>query len=176
MIPARRRAAVALGANLGEAEATLRAAVAALAAQAGALRAVSSRHASAPLEASGPEFLNAVLTLDTPLAPLALLDCLQAIEQDHGRTRPYRNAPRTLDLDLILLEDAEGRPLRMDHPRLVLPHPRWLERAFVLQPLAEIWPEAVPAGALAAVAGQAIRRLPGGGAWALAHTASPLNP
>lgn len=161
-----RTAAIALGANLGEAEATLRAAVAALAAGVGRLRAVSSRHASAPVDAQGPEFLNAVLTLDTELAPLDLLDRLQAVELAHGRTRPYRNAPRTLDLDLILVEEADGRRLHLDHPRLVLPHPRWLDRAFVLLPLAEIWPAAVPPEALAAVAGQAIRRLPGGGAWA----------
>ena len=73
---------------------------------------------------------------DTTLAPMDLLDALQAIEQAHGRERPYRNAPRTLDLDLLLYGD-----LTLDTPRLTLPHPRLGERAFVLRPLLEIAPE-----------------------------------
>ncbi len=98
--------------------------------------AASSIWRSAPVEASGPDFLNAVVALDTVLAPLDLLDALQAIEQIHGRERPYRNAPRTLDLDLLLYGD-----LALATPRLTLPHPRLGERAFVLRPLLEIAPE-----------------------------------
>jgi 2-amino-4-hydroxy-6-hydroxymethyldihydropteridine diphosphokinase len=98
--------------------------------------ALSSAWRSAPVDAGGPDFLNAVAALDTALAPLELLDALQAIELAHGRERPYRHAPRTLDLDLLLYGDV-----RLDTPRLTLPHPRLGERAFVLCPLLEISPE-----------------------------------
>ena len=83
------------------------------------------------------------------------LTLTQAIETAEGRQRPWRNAPRTLDLDLLLYGQQ-----RLDTPRLTLPHPRMLQRAFVLWPLAEIAPALVPPEALAAVAGQAIERLP----------------
>ena len=78
-----------------------------------------------------------MVALDTTLSPLALLDALQAIERQHGRERPYRNAPRTLDLDLLLF----GEQIITDS-RLTVPHPRLLERAFVVYPLLEIAPHA----------------------------------
>ena len=131
------RAYVGLGANLGDdLGATLTQAALHLAALPGTrVVALSSAWRSAPVDATGPDFLNAVAALDTELAPLALLDALQAIEQAHGRERPYRNAPRTLDLDLLLHGDVV-----MDTPRLTLPHPRLGQRAFVLRPLLEIAP------------------------------------
>ncbi|MEO6278037.1 2-amino-4-hydroxy-6-hydroxymethyldihydropteridine diphosphokinase [Roseateles sp.] len=132
------RAYVGLGANLGaDLRATLTQAAQALAALPGSrLSALSSAWRSAPVDAGGPDFLNAVAALDTALAPIELLDALQAIELAHGRERPYRNAPRTLDLDLLLYGD-----LTLATPRLALPHPRLGERAFVLRPLLEIAPE-----------------------------------
>ncbi|RTL21492.1 MAG: 2-amino-4-hydroxy-6-hydroxymethyldihydropteridine diphosphokinase [Burkholderiales bacterium] len=134
----RTRAYVGLGANLGaDPAATLAEAVRGLAALgATEVVALSSIWRSAPVKAVGPDFLNAVAALDTGLAPLELLDGLQAIEQVHGRERPYRNAPRTLDLDLLMFGDLVLRT-----PRLTLPHPRLGERAFVLRPLLEIAPE-----------------------------------
>jgi 2-amino-4-hydroxy-6-hydroxymethyldihydropteridine diphosphokinase len=121
----------------------------------------SSLYRSAPLGyVEQPDFLNAVAELDTVLEPEQLLDRLQEIENRHGRERPFPNAPRTLDLDLLL----HGERV-MQSPRLSLPHPRMHERAFVLEPLAEIAPQAVipgrgPIGELrAACAGQAIERL-----------------
>lgn len=127
---------IGLGANLGDLPATLRAALAALSALPHSrLSAVSSAWRSAPVEAGGPDYLNAVAQLQTRLTPLALLDALQGIELDHGRERPYRNAPRTLDLDLLAVEG-----LILDLPRLRLPHPRLHQRAFVLRPLLELAP------------------------------------
>jgi 2-amino-4-hydroxy-6-hydroxymethyldihydropteridine diphosphokinase len=127
---------IGLGANLGDARAVLEAALQALAAMPGtrSLRR-SSFYRSAPIESSGPDYLNAVAELQTGLAPIELLHALQAIERDHGRERPYRNAPRTLDLDLLLHDD-----LRLATPELTLPHPRAHQRAFVLLPLAELAP------------------------------------
>lgn len=149
------RAYVALGANLGDAQAAV---VRALTDLGGLpqtrLVARSSLYRSAPVDAGGPDFINAVAALETQLSPLDLLDELQRLELEAGRERPYRNAPRTLDLDLLLHGDA-----RIAEPRLVVPHPRMHERAFVLLPLAEIAPERVDAAQLAAVAGQAIQRL-----------------
>lgn len=132
------RAYVGLGANLGaDLSATLTRAALSFEAMPGtSVVALSSVWRSAPIDAVGPDFLNAVVALDTSLEPLELLDALQAIEQAHGRERPYRNAPRTLDLDLLLYAD-----LVLETPRLTLPHPRLGERAFVLRPLLEIAPE-----------------------------------
>ena len=146
---------IGLGANLGDARAALRVAVRALAALPGTrvLR-VSSLYRSAPVDAGGPDYLNAVAELDTTLAPLELLHALQRIEQAAGRERPYRNAPRTLDLDILLFGDEA-----MDTPTLTVPHPRMKERAFVLLPLAEIAPGQVSAEWLAAVQGQRLERL-----------------
>ncbi|MBN8750692.1 2-amino-4-hydroxy-6-hydroxymethyldihydropteridinepyrophosphokinase [Xylophilus ampelinus] len=146
---------VGIGGNLGDAQATVERAVEALAQLPGSRRvACSSLYRSAPVDAGGPDFVNAVAALETTLTAPALLAALQRIEQAEGRERPYRNAPRTLDLDLLLYGDG-----RIDSPALVVPHPRMEQRAFVLQPLAEIAPARVPATALAAVADQAIRRL-----------------
>lgn len=157
------RAFVALGANLGDAAATLRGAVEALAALAQTrLVACSSLYRSAPVDAAGPDFVNAVAELETALDPAALLDALQAIEQRFGRVRGERNAPRTLDLDLLLHGDAV-----LDTARLRLPHPRLHRRAFVLVPLAEIAPGLHLPGLggvqrfLPGVADQAVERLPG---------------
>lgn len=155
------RAFVGLGANLGNARATLQAAFAALSELPGTrLVACSSVYCSAPVDAAGPDFYNAVAALDTELSPGALLDDLLALELRFGRERPYRNAPRTLDMDLLL----HGQ-IQCETPRLSLPHPRAHERAFVLAPLAELAPDLVLPGRgpvqalLAAVAAQRIQRL-----------------
>jgi 2-amino-4-hydroxy-6-hydroxymethyldihydropteridine diphosphokinase len=99
------------------------------------LRRASSLYRSAPVEAQGPDFYNAVAEVETALEPLELLHALQAIELAHGRERPYRNAPRTLDLDLLFCDD-----LVLEQPGLSLPHPRLHLRAFVLEPLLELSP------------------------------------
>jgi len=158
---------IGLGANLGDARATLRDALTALQALArpGSF-AASSLWGSAPIDSSGPDYVNAVARLRTDLAPHALLDALQAIEQRFGRERPYRNAPRTLDLDVLLygVQGDDGGRVLAD-ARLVLPHPRAARRAFVLAPLAELWPHGAIPGAgrvdalLAAVAGDAAQRV-----------------
>ena len=129
---------VALGANLGEAETTVRAAIAALGRLPGTqLVAASSLYRTAPLEVPEPQpdYINAVARLATTLTPHALLDELLALEARFGRVRPYRWAPRALDLDLLLYGDVV-----LDTPRLVLPHPRLHRRAFVLEPLLELDP------------------------------------
>ncbi len=154
----RRRAYVGIGANLGDAVQTVRAAAERL--QPLGLKRLSSLYRSAPIDASGPDFINAVAELDSPLRPLDLLRELQAIEQDFGRERPYRNAPRTLDLDLLLHGDE-----RLTGETLTLPHPRLHQRAFVLLPLLELAPalHAPGLGALTdhlpAVAGQRLERM-----------------
>ena len=134
---------IGLGANLGDARATLRDALIALQplALVGSFSA-SSLYGSAPVDSSGPDYVNAVARLRTELAPHALLDALQAIEQDFGRQRPYRNAPRTLDLDVLLfgVQGTHGG-ITLSDPRLTLPHPRAAQRSFVLAPLAELWPD-----------------------------------
>lgn len=148
-------ACVALGANLGDAADTVQQALHKLAALPETrLVIASSLYRTAPYEAQGPDFINAVALLDTQLEPHALLHALQAIELQSGRERPYKNAPRTLDLDLIFYGDVTLETLE-----LTLPHPRWHERAFVLLPLAEICPERVTAAQLNAVRSQAIQRL-----------------
>jgi len=127
---------IGLGANLGDARGTLDDALRELAGLPGTqVSAVSATYRSAPIDSSGPDYLNSVARLDTQLSPTALLAALQRIEQAHGRERPYRNAPRTLDLDVLLYG-----ALQIDLPELVVPHPRLHERAFVLLPLAEIAP------------------------------------
>ena len=121
----------------------------------------SSLYRSAPLgyEAQ-PEFINAVARLDTELAAAELLAGLQAIEAEHGRRRSFANAPRSLDLDLLLFGDQ-----RISRPQLTVPHPRMHERAFVLVPLIEIAPDAqIPgrgsaAALAAALAPQKIARI-----------------
>ena len=159
------RAWIGLGANLGNAQATLTAALAELARLPDStLGAVSSIWRSAPIDSSGPDYLNAVAEISTALSPLELLDALQAIELGAGRERPYRNAPRTLDLDIVRFAD-----LTMTTERLTLPHPRWNERAFVLQPMAELLGaqvlESLPAALQQQVKDQRIERLVGPEEW-----------
>jgi 2-amino-4-hydroxy-6-hydroxymethyldihydropteridine diphosphokinase len=158
-----RLAYVGLGANLGDPLAALRSAAQALASHpAVAAWQASPLYRTAPVDADGPAFVNAVVALDTPLAPEALLEVLQAIEQAHGRERPYRHAPRTLDLDLLLHGEA-----RRDTPTLTLPHPRLHQRAFVLRPLLDLAPGLTVEGLgplsdwLPTVADQAIEPLAG---------------
>lgn len=96
----------------------------------------SSLYRTAPLGYDDqPDFINAVARLETSLAPLALLRALLALEDTHGRERPFPNAPRVLDLDLLLYDD-----IAMQTPELTLPHPRMQTRGFVMLPLAEIAP------------------------------------
>lgn len=149
------RAYVAIGANLGDARAAVLRAMTDLDALPGS-RVVSrsSLYRSAPVDAGGPDFINAVVALETGLAPEPLLRELQRLELGAGRERPYRNAPRTLDLDLLYHGDAV-----MATPALTLPHPRISERAFVLLPLAEIAPDRVTQAQLRRVADQRIERL-----------------
>ena len=128
---------VGLGANLGDAAAALAFALAEMGSmQQSRVVATSSIYRSAPLDSAGPDYLNAVAELRTRLSPLALLHELQRIETLRGRERPYRNAPRTLDLDLLV---HAGQTITSDE--LTLPHPRLHERAFVLRPLAELAPD-----------------------------------
>ena len=144
------KACVAIGANLGDAAATVLRAMQMLGQLADtSVVKCSSLYRTAPHEAQGPDFINAAVVLQTHLTPLALLHALQAIEQQEGRERPYKNAPRTLDLDLIFYGDVQ-----LLTPELTLPHPRWSTRAFVLHPLAEIWPDRVSAAMLQAVVDQ----------------------
>ncbi|MDO8890004.1 MAG: 2-amino-4-hydroxy-6-hydroxymethyldihydropteridine diphosphokinase [Hydrogenophaga sp.] len=146
---------VALGANLGDATQALRDALKALGDTPGVrLVRASSLYRTAPVQSTGPDYVNAVAEVSTTLTAPALLDALQAIEDGAGRQRPYRNAPRTLDLDLLLYGSA-----RIDSPRLTVPHPRMAQRAFVLVPLAEIARALVSAGQLAAVADQTIEKI-----------------
>jgi 2-amino-4-hydroxy-6-hydroxymethyldihydropteridine diphosphokinase len=132
-----------LGSNLGNPTQTVEDAIEALAALRGSLlKAISSLFRTAPVGLSKqPDFINAVVALDTRLGPRELLDELFAVEARFGRQRSMKNAPRTLDLDLLLYGDTI-----MDDPALTLPHPRMHERAFVLAPLAEIAPDLVIPG------------------------------
>lgn len=146
------RVYVGLGANLGDrGEALLQALQAMAALPHTQLVAVSSLYSSAPVDAAGPDYLNAVAALDTAQAPEAFLQALQAVELAAGRERPYRNAPRTLDLDIVRWGDAQ-----LHTPSLTVPHPRMYERAFVLLPLAELQAPGISAAHLAAVADQRI--------------------
>lgn len=161
------RTAIGLGANLGDARAALAAAVDGLQALPGVqgLR-VSRLYRSAPLDAQGPDYLNAVALLHCPLDGADLLRALQALERAAGRLRPYRNAPRTLDLDLLL----HGTQL-LHLPQLQVPHPRLHLRRFALQPLLELWPDAVIPGRGAAadllpsVMGQVVQVVDEAEAW-----------
>ena len=134
---------IALGSNLENPAAQVRAGFAALAALPSTkLTMKSSLYRSAAVGfAEQPEFINAVAAVDTALAPRALLPALLEIERRHGRVREFLNAPRTLDLDLLLYGD-----IRLDEPELTIPHPRMHLRAFVLAPLAEIAPQCVIPG------------------------------
>jgi len=156
------KAFIGLGANLGDPEAQVRRALAALADLPGTrLVTASSFYRSAPVGVvAQPDFINAVAEIETALGARALLEALLAAERRFGRRRDFPGAPRTLDLDLLLYGDRV-----IAEPGLVVPHPRMHERAFVLAPLAEIAPDiAIPgkgrAGALlAACADQKIQKL-----------------
>lgn len=146
---------IALGANLGDAQSTVRDAVR----QVGALPQTqllgsSSLYRTAPIESSGDDYINAVVKVLTTLPAYSLLSLLQKIEQSAGRERPYRNAPRTLDLDLLLFGSST-----IDSAVLTVPHPRMCERAFVLLPLLEIAPDLVSAADVQRVADQGVERL-----------------
>jgi 2-amino-4-hydroxy-6-hydroxymethyldihydropteridine diphosphokinase len=131
------RVAIALGSNLGDRDAYLRSALAALQPVLDHLR-VSTFHDTAPVGVGAqPTFLNAAAVGETALDARALLDTLLAVERECGRVRPFPGAPRTLDLDLILYDDA----IIDEAPTLIVPHPRFRERRFVLEPLAEIAPD-----------------------------------
>lgn len=131
------RAFIGLGANLGDAQRALTEAVEALRALQGVSELVESRrYRSAPIDSTGPDYINAVVSVSTTLTPQALLAGMQGIESAHGRQRPYRNAPRTLDLDLLLYGDQ-----MLATEALTVPHPRLHQRAFVLHPLAELAPD-----------------------------------
>lgn len=147
---------IGLGANLGDARASVLQAVQAIAGLDGvALTRQSSLYASAPVDSHGPDYINAVIGVLTRRKPLELLLLLQDIELRAGRVRVYRNDPRTLDLDLLLHGST-----RIDTPALTLPHPRIWHRAFVLLPLSEIAPELVGVEELRLVERQRIVRLP----------------
>jgi 2-amino-4-hydroxy-6-hydroxymethyldihydropteridine diphosphokinase len=136
-------AVIGLGANLGDPVAQLRAAIAAL----GALPrtrvlAVSSFYRTAPVGfLDQPDFVNAAVAVDTGLAPRALLDALASIERAAGRERTFKDAPRLIDLDILLYDERV-----VDEPALAIPHPRLHERAFALAPLVEVAPDAVVPG------------------------------
>jgi 2-amino-4-hydroxy-6-hydroxymethyldihydropteridine diphosphokinase len=136
---------IALGANLGDATASLQLAISQLADLAkrtnGKLIGQSKLYVTKPWQAQGPDFTNAVIAITTTLAPHELLKELQAIEGSFGRERPYKNAPRTLDLDILLIDD-----LIIHTASLTVPHPRMHERRFVLEPLLDIAPDLVIPG------------------------------
>lgn len=136
-------ALIGLGSNLDDPIAQVRSALVALStALETRLISQSSLYRSAPIGPAGqPDYVNAVAMVATTLAPLALLDTLQAIEQAHGRVRAQHWGPRTLDLDLLLYGNQQ-----INDARLVVPHPEMHKRAFVLVPLSEISPTALLPG------------------------------
>ena len=126
--------AIGIGANLGDAKTTVIRTIQTL----GDHDAFTHIHASSlyrsePIDSTGPDYINAAVTAQTKLTPEQTLMALQAIENASGRERPYTNAPRTLDLDLLLYDSVQ-----MNSATLTLPHPRMHLRAFVLIPLAQI--------------------------------------
>ncbi len=130
------RAFVALGSNLGEREETLRSALSSLEMEDTHVKRVSSFHDTKPVGfLEQPLFLNGAVELETLQEPFELLQFLHRIEAEHGRVRDVKWGPRTLDLDLLLYDD-----LVTEQEALVIPHPRMLERKFVLMPLCEIAP------------------------------------
>lgn len=146
---------IAIGANLGHPAETVSQAMIEMDRIPGvSVRSRSSLYGTAPIDSSGPDYVNAVVEVSTSLTAPALLAQLQTLENLAGRARPYWNAPRTLDLDILLFGSAT-----MASETLVVPHPRMTERAFVLVPLAEIAPLAVTDAQLDAVRTQQIARL-----------------
>lgn len=149
---------IGIGANLGDAQQAVRQAIEDLACLPGVeLLVASSLYRTAPIDSSGPDYINAVAALQTPLSAPDLLLRLQTLETGAGRERPYRNAPRTLDLDLLLYGDAS-----IASAHLTVPHPRMWERAFVVRPLAEIAPEMVSHQAITRLINQRIEKLNAG--------------
>lgn len=152
---------IGLGANLGDAQVALLQAADELAQMPFTEQfELSPLYRSAPIDSSGPDYINAVASFNTVLTARQLLLALQDIEQRHGRLRPYRNAPRTLDLDLLLFGEQ-----KIQEPDLIVPHPRMHERAFVLQPLSDLSPDLIlaqgpVAALLAACSDQALARIP----------------
>lgn len=146
---------LALGANLGDAQANVLQAMTAMQSWPHTrLVRASSLYRTAPVDADGPDYINAVVELQTCLSPQALLQQCQWQEQVAGRQRPYHHAPRTLDIDILLYGEQQ-----LHTPELTLPHPRMTQRAFVLLPLAEIASHQVTPQQLQAVADQRIERL-----------------
>lgn len=156
------RAFVAFGSNLEAPQQQVNAAIAALAQEPGlALVKASSLYRTAPVGyLDQPDFINAVAEFETTLEPLQLLETLLSVEERFGRVRTFRNAPRVLDLDLLLVDGV-----CLVTETLTLPHPRMHERAFVMVPLAEIAPEQAigehgrAAELVAGLDGQGIERL-----------------
>lgn len=135
------KAVIALGSNLGDRELNIDSAVAEIA-KIIEVTHLSTNHETDPVGGPDqPKYLNAVLIAESLLAPDELLKALLAIESRLGRVRDIHWGPRTIDLDLIIVNDE-----KIDSPDLVLPHPRAHERRFVLEPWAEIDPEAVLPG------------------------------
>jgi 2-amino-4-hydroxy-6-hydroxymethyldihydropteridine diphosphokinase len=148
-------ATIGLGANLGDARQAVQEAMQTIAAfHYCQLHVASPLYRSAPVDSSGPDYFNAVLQISTRLSAPDLLARLHQLERGAGRERPYRNAPRTLDLDILLYGTA-----RIDSPTLTVPHPRMRQRAFVLRPLADIAPALVSAQELQAVSEQVIEKI-----------------
>ena len=148
-------ACIALGANLGDARYTVMQAIKYIDHISGcSVMATSRLYRTAPWQAQGPDFVNAVVRIETHLTAPELLQALQALELAAGRERPYVNAPRTLDLDILLYGAG-----RIDSPKLTIPHPRMMQRAFVLYPLADVWPDFVQLKDLQRVQDQHISRL-----------------
>jgi 2-amino-4-hydroxy-6-hydroxymethyldihydropteridine diphosphokinase len=146
---------IALGANVGHPAFTVQQAIANLGRLPHTRLVKHSRlYQTAPIDSSGPDYINAVAEVLTHLSALDLLQQLQIQELAAGRQRPHPNAPRTLDLDILLYGSAQ-----IQSASLTVPHPRMAQRAFVLRPLADIAPERVTAQALQAVDSQRIRRI-----------------
>ncbi|VVE78643.1 2-amino-4-hydroxy-6-hydroxymethyldihydropteridine diphosphokinase [Pandoraea sputorum] len=128
---------IGLGANLGDAHQAIKDAIVCLAQQIGVtIIGKSDLYRTAPIESSGDDYLNCAVAVETSLSARQLLTLCLKIELHFGRERPYKNAPRTLDLDLLVYGDE-----RIAEPDLIVPHPRLALRAFVLHPLADIAPE-----------------------------------
>lgn len=133
-----RRAVMGLGSNLGDRLGHLQGAVDGLGERAGDVVAVSRVYETAPVGPDQPDFLNAVVVVVTDLTPHELLEVAQELERAHERVRTRRWGPRTLDVDVLLIEGCE-----LSTPDLVVPHPRIRERDFVLAPLHDVAPELV---------------------------------
>ena len=131
------RAFIGFGGNIGDTRQLITDAIVCLAQRSQLhILAKSCFYQSAPVEATGGDYINAVIEIETELSPYGLLHVCQAIEQEFGRERPYANAPRTLDLDILSFEGVT-----QNETELMLPHPKIIERSFVLLPLLEIAPD-----------------------------------